>query len=69
MKNGQPTKESQGKISWFLRATTHSNRGQSENRKAIRVVSGAQSRMPSSTKIGGGDSYRLRAKGQIRVKH
>lgn len=62
------TKKEQGKISWFLRAQRHHNKGQSENRKSIRIVSGVQNRLPSSTKIGAGDSYRLRSKGQIRVK-
>ena len=61
MKNKQLTKESQGKISWFLRRLSSGRRGQSKNRQGVRQGTGQQSMIPNSTKIGKGDCYRLRS--------
>lgn len=61
MKNRQPTKKSQGKISSFLRSRSGGGKGQSENRKGMRIGIGQQSILPNSTKIGKGDCYRLRS--------
>jgi len=60
MKNKMKTKQELGKISYFLRGVRKQSGGQSGTRKSIRRVSGIQSSLPSSTKIGGGDAYRIR---------
>jgi len=61
MKNRQPSKKSQGKISLFLRNRSGGGKGQSENRKGMRIGMGQQNILPNSTKIGRGDCYRLRS--------
>lgn len=61
MKKRQKTKKSQGKISWFLRSLTSGKKGQSSSRKGVRQSTGVQKSVPSSTKVGAGDAYRLRS--------
>lgn len=66
MKNAQPTKASQGKISTFLKSQKgRKNKGQSEFRSEIR----GNKAIPSSTKGAGGmfnNKFVLRSRKQLR---